>query len=110
MRCLEMWRYGFSTDAALYSCKAKILRMEGDTQGAIAVLQAGLKPDRPHTFAQADGLVSLLLIFWDSFTECSVANFRACLDTYVAKTVRRSSGNVHQSHGDQQLASIFIRE
>lgn len=38
--------------------QAKILRMSYDPDGAIKVLQDGLAPGRPHTFAQADGLVS----------------------------------------------------
>lgn len=32
--------------------------MSYDPEGAIKVLQGGLAPDMPHTFAQADGLVS----------------------------------------------------
>lgn len=32
--------------------------MSYDPDGAIKVLQDGLSPDMPHTFAQADGLVS----------------------------------------------------
>lgn len=38
--------------------QAKILRMSFDAEGAIQVLQDGLAPGRPHTFVQADGLVS----------------------------------------------------
>jgi len=33
------------------------MRMAYDADGAIRVLQDGLKPDRPHTFVQADMLV-----------------------------------------------------
>ena len=32
--------------------------MSYDPEGAIKVLEAGLAPDLPHTFAQADGMVS----------------------------------------------------
>lgn len=39
--------------------QAKILRMSYDPDGAIKVLQDGLAPGRTHTFAQADGLVSI---------------------------------------------------
>lgn len=31
--------------------------MSYDAEGAIRVLQGGLAPERPHTFAQADTLV-----------------------------------------------------
>ena len=37
--------------------RAKILRMSYDPEGAIRVLQDGLKPDRPHSFREADTLV-----------------------------------------------------
>lgn len=43
-------------------CQAKILRMTFDPDGAIAILQHGLRPDRPEEarFQQADALVGLL--------------------------------------------------
>ncbi|KAI0056452.1 hypothetical protein BV25DRAFT_1903221 [Artomyces pyxidatus] len=37
--------------------RAKILRMSGDADGAIKVLQDGLTPDRPTVFLQADALL-----------------------------------------------------
>ncbi|KAI0261377.1 hypothetical protein BC834DRAFT_896500 [Gloeopeniophorella convolvens] len=37
--------------------RAKILRMSGDAEGAITVLRAGLAPDRPSVFLQADALL-----------------------------------------------------
>jgi hypothetical protein len=40
--------------------QAKILRMSHDPEGAIRVLEDGLKADRPHVFREADTLVSLL--------------------------------------------------
>lgn len=36
--------------------------MSYDTLGAIQVLKDGLKPDRSHTFVQADALVSRFLL------------------------------------------------
>ncbi|KAI9451329.1 hypothetical protein BJY52DRAFT_1298611 [Lactarius psammicola] len=37
--------------------RAKIFRMSGDAEGAIATLQAGLAPDRTSVFLQADALL-----------------------------------------------------
>ncbi|THH31109.1 hypothetical protein EUX98_g3069 [Antrodiella citrinella] len=62
--------------------RAKILRMSGDTPGAIDVLQAGLKPDRPHTFAQADGL----LIFELAWTLLSQRRLQEAADTFLRMT------------------------
>jgi hypothetical protein len=50
----------YPTGALWILNKAKILRMSGDSDGAIQVLRQGLAPDMPHTFAQADMLVSYL--------------------------------------------------
>lgn len=35
------------------------MRMSHDPEAAIKVLQTGLAPGRPHSFAQADALVSI---------------------------------------------------
>ncbi|KDQ54509.1 hypothetical protein JAAARDRAFT_135215, partial [Jaapia argillacea MUCL 33604] len=40
-----------------------ILRMSGDAEGAIKVLQDGLLPDRPHLFVQANAL-SIFELAW----------------------------------------------
>ena len=37
------------------------MRMSYDAPGAIKVMQEGLMPGRPHSFAQADMIVS---VFW----------------------------------------------
>ena len=47
--------------------------MSYDPDGAITVLQDGLKPGRPHTFAQADGLVSIKrLLVYHATLSCPV--------------------------------------
>lgn len=80
--------------------QAKILRMSYDTQGAIKVLQDGLKPERPHTFVQADGLVSriiqyansqrthpiLQLIFELAWTLLSQRRYQEAADTFIDMT------------------------
>lgn len=74
--------------------------MSYDTQGAIQVLQDGLKPERPHTFAQADGLVSLptqhsdrlcthrtsQLIFELAWTLLSQRRYQEAADTFIDMT------------------------
>ncbi|KZT09584.1 uncharacterized protein LAESUDRAFT_741851 [Laetiporus sulphureus 93-53] len=62
--------------------RAKILRMSYDTEGAIKVLQEGLKPERPHTFAQADGL----LIFELAWTLLSQRRYQEAADTFIEMT------------------------
>ncbi|KZT71236.1 hypothetical protein DAEQUDRAFT_763848 [Daedalea quercina L-15889] len=62
--------------------RAKILRMSYDTEGAIKVLQDGLKPERPHTFAQADGL----LIFELAWTLLSQRRYQESADTFIDMT------------------------
>ncbi|OSX65485.1 hypothetical protein POSPLADRAFT_1134175, partial [Postia placenta MAD-698-R-SB12] len=62
--------------------RAKILRMSYDTEGAIKVLQDGLKPDRPQTFAQADGL----LIFELAWTLLSQRRYQEAAETFMAMT------------------------
>ncbi|KAH9170399.1 hypothetical protein EDB89DRAFT_1977829 [Lactarius sanguifluus] len=48
--------------------RAKILRMSGDAEGAITVLQAGLAPDRTTVFLQADALLVFELA-WVFFSQ-----------------------------------------
>ncbi|CAL1705498.1 unnamed protein product [Somion occarium] len=62
--------------------RAKILRMSYDTAAAIDVLQAGLTPDRPHTFAQADGL----LIFELAWTLLSQRRYKEAADAFLKVT------------------------
>ncbi|KAI0664762.1 outer membrane protein Iml2/Tetratricopeptide repeat protein 39 [Cubamyces menziesii] len=62
--------------------RAKILRMSYDPDGAITVLQDGLKPGRPHTFAQADGL----LIFELAWTLLSQRRYQEAADTFIKMT------------------------
>ncbi|KAI0373047.1 hypothetical protein BV20DRAFT_1050450 [Pilatotrama ljubarskyi] len=62
--------------------RAKILRMSYDPDGAINVLQEGLKPGRPHTFAQADGL----LIFELAWTLLSQRRYQEAADAFIRVT------------------------
>ncbi|CCL99980.1 uncharacterized protein FIBRA_02005 [Fibroporia radiculosa] len=62
--------------------RAKILRMSYDTEGAIQVLQDGLKPDRPKTFVQADGL----LIFELAWTLLSQRRYQEAADAFINMT------------------------
>ncbi|KAI0077111.1 hypothetical protein K474DRAFT_1662044 [Panus rudis PR-1116 ss-1] len=62
--------------------RAKILRMSYDASAAIEVLQSGLKPDRPHTFAQADGL----LIFELAWTLLSLRRYKEAADAFIRVT------------------------
>ncbi|GJJ12064.1 hypothetical protein Clacol_006305 [Clathrus columnatus] len=41
---------------------AKILSLSGDSDGAIAILKAGLSPQRSHNFRQADALVNNVIL------------------------------------------------
>ncbi|KAI0672830.1 outer membrane protein Iml2/Tetratricopeptide repeat protein 39 [Trametes maxima] len=62
--------------------RAKILRMSYDPEGAIKVLQDGLVPGRPHTFAQADGL----LIFELAWTLFSQRRYQEAADAFIRVT------------------------
>ncbi|CDO73644.1 hypothetical protein BN946_scf185014.g114 [Trametes cinnabarina] len=62
--------------------RAKILRMSYDPDGAIKVLQDGLKPGHPHTFAQADGL----LIFELAWTLLSQRRYQDAADAFIRMT------------------------
>ncbi|KAJ3526621.1 hypothetical protein NM688_g8239 [Phlebia brevispora] len=62
--------------------RAKLLRMSYDTAGAIKVLQDGLKPERPQSFAQADGL----LIFELAWTLLSQRRYEEAAETFIKIT------------------------
>ncbi|PSR77603.1 hypothetical protein PHLCEN_2v7793 [Hermanssonia centrifuga] len=62
--------------------RAKLLRMSYDTEGAIKVLQDGLKPDRPHSFLQADGL----LVFELAWTLLSQRRYEEAAQTFIRIT------------------------
>lgn len=38
------------------------MRVSYDAEGAIQLMQEGLKPSRPHSFAQADTIVRALVL------------------------------------------------
>ena len=42
--------------------QAKLMRISYDTENAIQVMQEGLKPTRPYSFAQADTIVRALVL------------------------------------------------
>ncbi|KAM5532321.1 Outer membrane protein Iml2/Tetratricopeptide repeat protein 39 [Ganoderma adspersum] len=62
--------------------RAKILRMSYDPDGAIKVLQEGLAPGLPHTFAQADGL----LIFELAWTLFSQRRYQEAAEAFIRMT------------------------
>ncbi|RDX56360.1 hypothetical protein OH76DRAFT_379943 [Lentinus brumalis] len=62
--------------------RAKILRMSYDPDGAIKVLQDGLAPGLPHTFAQADGL----LLFELAWTLLSQRRYQEAADAFIRVT------------------------
>ncbi|KAI0748463.1 outer membrane protein Iml2/Tetratricopeptide repeat protein 39 [Daedaleopsis nitida] len=62
--------------------RAKILRMSYDPEGAIKVLQDGLAPGLPHTFAQADGL----LLFELAWTLLSQRRYQEAADAFIGVT------------------------
>ncbi|KAL5513993.1 hypothetical protein ACEPAG_2754 [Sanghuangporus baumii] len=70
-------------DGALWILnRAKILRMSYNPQGAIDVLQDGLRPDRPGRFQQADAL----LIFELAWTLLSQRRYQEAADTFLSIT------------------------
>ncbi|KAF9449736.1 hypothetical protein P691DRAFT_774496 [Macrolepiota fuliginosa MF-IS2] len=62
--------------------KAKILRMTHDPEAAIKVLQDGLKPDRPFSFAQADSL----LVFELAWTLLGQRRYQEAADMFIRVT------------------------
>ncbi|EAU84983.2 hypothetical protein CC1G_04079 [Coprinopsis cinerea okayama7 len=62
--------------------RAKILRMSCDAEGAIRVLQNGLKPERPHSFAQAD----MMLLFELAWTLLGQRRYQESADSFMKIT------------------------
>ncbi|KAF5378316.1 hypothetical protein D9615_008805 [Tricholomella constricta] len=62
--------------------RAKILRMSYDPDGAIRVLREGLRPGRPHSFAQAD----TLLVFELAWTLLGQRRYQEAADMFVKIT------------------------
>ncbi|TFY71558.1 hypothetical protein EVG20_g1442 [Dentipellis fragilis] len=62
--------------------RAKILRMNYDAEGAIKVLQDGLKPDRPSVFIQADAL----LYFELGWTLLAERRYAEAAETFLKMT------------------------
>ncbi|TFK18910.1 hypothetical protein FA15DRAFT_627434 [Coprinopsis marcescibilis] len=70
-------------DGALWILnRAKILRMSHDAEGAIKVLQDGLKPERPHSFAQAD----MMLLFELAWTLLGQRRYQESADSFMKIT------------------------
>ncbi|OCB87588.1 hypothetical protein A7U60_g5291 [Sanghuangporus baumii] len=70
-------------DGALWILnRAKILRMSYNPQGAIDVLQDGLRPDRPGRFQQADAL----LVFELAWTLLSQRRYQESADAFLRIT------------------------
>lgn len=88
--------------------------MSYDPEAAIEVLQAGLKPVKPHTFAQGDTLVGSRFVFILPFfflslvyfllillfvplngTYVCIARVRVGVDATWAETIPRSGGFVY---------------
>ncbi|KAF8498327.1 outer membrane protein Iml2/Tetratricopeptide repeat protein 39 [Gautieria morchelliformis] len=63
--------------------RAKILRMSYDPDGAISALQAGLAPERPHSFVQADAL----LVFDLAWTQLAQRNYQESADMFLRMTM-----------------------
>ncbi|KAF8575789.1 hypothetical protein K439DRAFT_1419445 [Ramaria rubella] len=61
---------------------AKILRMSYDPDGAISTLQAGLAPQRPHSFIQADAL----LVFELAWTLLAQRRYQEAADMFLKMT------------------------
>ncbi|KAF8163824.1 mitochondrial outer membrane protein IML2 [Crassisporium funariophilum] len=66
--------------------RAKIMRMSYNAEGAILVMQEGLKPNRPHSFAQAD----MLLIFELAWTLLGQRRYQEAADTFIKITEMNS--------------------
>ncbi|KAA1469289.1 hypothetical protein DENSPDRAFT_864071 [Dentipellis sp. KUC8613] len=62
--------------------RAKIMRMNYDAEGAIKVLQDGLKPDRPSVFVQADAL----LYFELGWTLLAERRYAEAAETFLKMT------------------------
>ena len=79
--------------------------MSYDPDGAIKVLQDGLAPGMPHTFAQADGLVSLAMFIRRGWP------LAGCVLTWTSVRPLPTRARVTQlifELGEQRLASIEV--
>ncbi|KAF8522203.1 outer membrane protein Iml2/Tetratricopeptide repeat protein 39 [Hysterangium stoloniferum] len=92
---------------------AKILRISSDLDGAIAVLRAGLAPDRPHSFAQADAL----LIFELAWTLLSQRKYEESAEMFMKMTEVNSwshatfyfiAAGCHSAVGNNTLAQSLL--
>ncbi|KAJ8473696.1 hypothetical protein ONZ45_g16204 [Pleurotus djamor] len=72
----------YPTGALWILNRAKILRMTHDAEAAIRVLQDGLGPERPFSFAQAD----TLLVFELSWTLLSQRRYQEAADSFLRLT------------------------
>ncbi|KAG6887246.1 hypothetical protein C0995_016642 [Termitomyces sp. Mi166 len=92
-------------DGALWILnRAKIMRMSYDPEGAIKVLRIGLRPERPHSFAQADTLLAFEL----AWTLLGQRRYQEAADMFIKVTELNScripvsetdEGVVYRSHG-----------
>ncbi|KAH6902081.1 mitochondrial outer membrane protein IML2 [Coprinopsis sp. MPI-PUGE-AT-0042] len=62
--------------------RGKLLRMSGDAEGSIRVLKNGLKPERPHSFAQAD----MMLLFELAWTLLGQREYKDSADSFLRIT------------------------
>ncbi|KAF8803092.1 mitochondrial outer membrane protein IML2 [Phlegmacium glaucopus] len=72
----------YPTGALWILNRAKIMRMSYDAESAIQTMQEGLKPSRPHSFAQAD----MLLIFELAWTLLGQRKYQEAADTFIRIT------------------------
>ncbi|KAF5347916.1 hypothetical protein D9756_010118 [Leucocoprinus leucothites] len=89
--------------------KAKILRMTHDPDGTIRVLQEGLNPERPWSFAQADSLIvfelAWTLLGQRQYDEAAAMFLRMTeLNTWSHATYYFIAGGCHWSLGDHDKA------
>ncbi|EGN95882.1 hypothetical protein SERLA73DRAFT_113602 [Serpula lacrymans var. lacrymans S7.3] len=72
----------YPTGALWILNRAKILRMTHDAEGAIKTLQDGLKPEREHSFSQAD----TLLVFELAWTLLAQRRFEESSEMFIRMT------------------------
>ncbi|KAF8888312.1 hypothetical protein BD779DRAFT_1611355 [Infundibulicybe gibba] len=99
----------YPTGALWILNRAKILRMSYDAEGAIRTLQEGLKPERPHSFAQAD----TLLVFELAWTLLAQRRYQEAAEMFIKITEINSwshgtyyfiAAGCHVSLGDRTRA------
>lgn len=74
------------------------MRLSYDAESAIQALQEGLNPSRPHSFAQADMLVSFQLLVSPSLILFCVASLRARVDIVGAEKIPGGCRYIHKDH------------